>query len=80
MAQGSCLRAGDCISVFSVGGGNLEKCECQPGRALVYAKSIKAKILGVVGRDGGYTGSRCMLFDTCGKSCDHNSSYEAFQC
>ena len=24
-------------------------------RALVYVKSIKAKILGVVGRDGGYT-------------------------
>ena len=53
---GSCLRAGDCVFVFSVGGGNLEKnVSTNLVRALVYAKSIKAKILGVVGRDGGYT-------------------------
>ena len=54
--KGSCLRAGDCVFVFSVGGGNLEKnVSANLVRALVYAKSIKAKILGVVGRDGGYT-------------------------
>ena len=46
----------DGIFVFSVGGGNLEK-NVSPNivRALELAKSRKAKIFGVVGRDGGYT-------------------------
>lgn len=50
------LRADDAIFVFSVGGGNLEK-NVSPNlvRALQYAKEIGATILGVVGRDGGYT-------------------------
>ena len=40
--QGSRLRKGDTLMVFSVGGGNLEK-------------KVGAKITGIVGRDGGYT-------------------------
>jgi D-sedoheptulose 7-phosphate isomerase len=50
------LKANDAIFVFSVGGGNLEK-NVSPNlvRALQYAKTVGAKILGVVGRDGGYT-------------------------
>ena len=50
------LRATDALFVFSVGGGNLEK-NVSPNlvRAVQYAKEIGAKILGVVGRDGGYT-------------------------
>jgi D-sedoheptulose 7-phosphate isomerase len=50
------LKANDAIFVFSVGGGNLEK-NVSPNlvRALEYAKSVGAKILGIVGRDGGYT-------------------------
>jgi D-sedoheptulose 7-phosphate isomerase len=50
------LRPQDVIFVFSVGGGNLEK-NVSPNlvRALQYAKEIGATILGVVGRDGGYT-------------------------
>ncbi len=50
------LKADDAIFVFSVGGGNLEK-NVSPNlvRALEYAKSVGARILGVVGRDGGYT-------------------------
>ena len=50
------LRPDDVIFVFSVGGGNLEK-NVSPNlvRALQYAKEIGATILGVVGRDGGYT-------------------------
>jgi D-sedoheptulose 7-phosphate isomerase len=50
------LRPDDCIFVFSVGGGNLEK-NVSPNlvHALRYAKQVGAKILGVVGRDGGYT-------------------------
>jgi D-sedoheptulose 7-phosphate isomerase len=50
------LRPQDIIFVFSVGGGNLEK-NVSPNlvRALQYAKEVGATILGVVGRDGGYT-------------------------
>src|SRR4051794_8910591 len=50
------LKADDAVFVFSVGGGNLEK-NVSPNlvHALQYAKTIGAKILGVVGRDGGYT-------------------------
>jgi len=46
----------DLIFIFSVGGGNLEK-NISPNlvEALKYAKSVGAKITGVVGRDGGYT-------------------------
>jgi D-sedoheptulose 7-phosphate isomerase len=54
--RGSRLRAADTILVFSVGGGNLEK-NVSPNlvRALQYAKTVGACILGIVGRDGGYT-------------------------
>lgn len=50
------LRREDAIFVFSVGGGNLEK-NVSPNlvRALQYAKEVGATIVGVVGRDGGYT-------------------------
>lgn len=50
------LRKEDCVFVFSVGGGNLEK-NVSPNlvEALKYAKVVGAKITGVVGRDGGYT-------------------------
>lgn len=46
----------DCIFILSVGGGDKDKnisvnlCE-----AIDYAKSVNAKIIGIVGRDGGYT-------------------------
>ncbi len=54
--QGSRLRRGDTLLVFSVGGGNVEK-NVSPNlvKALQYAKSVGATILGIVGRDGGYT-------------------------
>jgi D-sedoheptulose 7-phosphate isomerase len=50
------LKPEDAILVFSVGGGNLEK-GVSPNlvAALQYAKSVGAKVAGVVGRDGGYT-------------------------
>ena len=50
------LGATNAVFVFSVGGGNLEK-NVSPNlvRVLEYAKEIGAKILGVVGWDGGYT-------------------------
>src|SRR3989338_8322620 len=46
----------DAVMVLSVGGGNLEKnISVNIVEALKYAKSIQAKILGIVSRDGGYT-------------------------
>ncbi len=50
------LRREDAVLVFSVGGGNLEK-NVSPNlvAALDYARSVGARILGIVGRDGGYT-------------------------
>jgi D-sedoheptulose 7-phosphate isomerase len=50
------LRSNDLILVFSVGGGNLEN-NVSPNlvAALQYAKVAGAKILGIVGRDGGHT-------------------------
>ena len=54
--KGSRLNTKDCIFVFSVGGGNKEKnVSTNLVHALVYAKEQLAKIVGVVGRDGGYT-------------------------
>ena len=53
---GSRIRAGDAVFVFSVGGGNSEKgVSMNIVRALDVAKSVGASIIGVVGRDGGYT-------------------------
>ena len=54
--KGSRLNAQDCVFVFSVGGGNREKnVSANLVHALVYAKEQNTKIVGVVGRDGGYT-------------------------
>ena len=49
------LHANDLVLVLSVGGGDLEK-NVSPNlvAALQYAKAAGAKILGIVGRDGGY--------------------------
>ena len=54
--EGSHLNAKDTVMVFSVGGGNLEK-NVSPNLvlALQLAKEIGAKIVGIVGRDGGFT-------------------------
>ena len=54
--KGSRLRKDDMVFVFSVGGGSLEK-NVSPNlvRALQYAREIDVPILGIVGRDGGYT-------------------------
>jgi D-sedoheptulose 7-phosphate isomerase len=61
--KGSRLQSNDALMIFSVGGGNLEK-NVSPNlvSALQYAKETGASILGVVGRDGGYT---AQVADTC---------------
>jgi len=50
------LKAQDMLFVFSVGGGNLEK-NISPNlvAALQYGRGVGAQIVGIVGRDGGYT-------------------------
>ncbi len=50
------LNGNDAVFVFSVGGGNLEK-NVSPNlvKALEYARTVGAKIMGVVGRNGGFT-------------------------
>jgi D-sedoheptulose 7-phosphate isomerase len=50
------LRSDDLVMVFSVGGGNLEK-NISPNlvSALQYAKQMGSRVIGVVGRDGGFT-------------------------
>jgi D-sedoheptulose 7-phosphate isomerase len=76
------LRANDLVLVFSVGGGNLEK-NVSPNlvTALQYAKIVGAKILGIVGRDGGHTAQVadvCILIPTVNP--DHITPHtEAFQ-
>jgi D-sedoheptulose 7-phosphate isomerase len=54
--RGSRLNDKDAILVLSVGGGDLEK-NVSPNlvSALQYAKQMGGKVLGIVGRDGGYT-------------------------
>jgi D-sedoheptulose 7-phosphate isomerase len=54
--KGSRLRASDAVFVFSVGGGDRGR-NISPNlvRALEYARSVGASIVGIVGRDGGYT-------------------------
>jgi D-sedoheptulose 7-phosphate isomerase len=50
------LQPKDALFIFSVGGGNIEK-NISPNlvEAIKLAKSVGAKVTGVVGRDGGYT-------------------------
>lgn len=50
------LKYNDGVLVFSVGGGNIEKnISKNISNALLYAKEVKAKIFGIVGKDGGDT-------------------------
>ncbi len=50
------LSSKDLLLIFSVGGGNLEKnISVNILESIKYANSIRAKVCGVVGRDGGYT-------------------------
>jgi len=54
--KGSRINAKDGLLIFSVGGGNLEK-NVSPNlvNAIQVAKSVGASVVGIVGRDGGYT-------------------------
>ena len=54
--KGSRLNKNDCVVVFSVGGGDLEK-NISPNlvRAVQFAKETGAAVVGIVGRENGYT-------------------------
>jgi D-sedoheptulose 7-phosphate isomerase len=65
---GSHLRPEDAVFVFSVGGGSVEKkVSANLVHALQHARQVGATILGVVGRDGGYTATvadACVVIPT----------------
>ncbi|MBV9770881.1 MAG: SIS domain-containing protein [Bryobacterales bacterium] len=56
--RGSRLSSADGLLVLSVGGGNLER-NVSPNlvRAIQFAKERGASVVGILGRDGGYTAS-----------------------
>ena len=66
--KGSRVNAKDGLLIFSVGGGNLEK-NVSPNlvSAIQVAKQAGASIVGIVGRDGGYTAkaaTACVIVPT----------------
>ena len=66
--KASRLKSKDGLLIFSVGGGNLEK-NVSPNlvNAIQLAKSIGASVIGIVGRDGGYTAqeaTECVIVPT----------------
>jgi D-sedoheptulose 7-phosphate isomerase len=77
------LGENDGIFVFSVGGGNAEKnISANLVRAMDFAKEKGAKILGIVGRDGGYTAKcadACVIVPTVnpGSVTAHTEAFQA---
>jgi len=80
--KGSRFGARDGLLIFSVGGGNLEK-NVSPNlvAAVQLAKEVGASVVGIVGRDGGYTAksaNACVIVPTVNP--DHVTPHsEAFQ-
>ena len=66
--QVSNLNENDVLFIFSVGGGNLEKnISANIVESIKLAEKKKSKVIGVVGRDGGYTGEisdACVIIPT----------------
>ena len=66
--KGSRINAKDGLLIFSVGGGNLEK-NVSPNlvSAIQVAKNVGASVIGIVGRDGGFTAKEataCVIVPT----------------
>jgi D-sedoheptulose 7-phosphate isomerase len=66
--KGSRIHAKDGLLIFSVGGGNIEK-NVSPNlvNAIQLAKKVGASVIGIVGRDGGYTAreaTACVIVPT----------------
>jgi D-sedoheptulose 7-phosphate isomerase len=76
------LRKEDLLMVLSVGGGNLEKnVSANLVKAVQYAREVEARIIGLVGRDGGFTAQMadaCLIIPTV--NAEHVTPHtEAFQ-
>lgn len=81
--QTSRLRKDDLLLIFSVGGGDLER-NVSPNlvRALAYAKRVGTRVIGVVGRSGGYTAQvadACVIIPTVNEDnvTPHTESFQA---
>lgn len=81
--RGSRLRAADCLLILSVGGGNLEK-NVSPGfiSAIQLAKECGAAVIGILGKDGGYTATQadaCVIVPTVnpGNITPHSEAFQA---
>jgi D-sedoheptulose 7-phosphate isomerase len=77
------LTAKDMLFIFSVGGGSLEK-NISPNlvEALKFAKIVGSKVIGVVGRDGGYTAQvadACLIVPTVNSNnvTPHSEAFQA---
>jgi len=81
--KGSRIDADDVVFVLSVGGGNAEKnISANIVEALKLAKSVGARVIGVVGRDGGYTkqvADACVVVPTVNPSAvtPHTEAFQA---
>jgi D-sedoheptulose 7-phosphate isomerase len=77
------LNAKDCLLILSVGGGNKEKnVSANLIEAIDLAKIIGSKVIGIVGRDGGYTAENadvCLVIPTVNTSTvtPHSESFQA---
>lgn len=76
------LTKSDCLLVLSVGGGSLEL-DISPNlvTAIQFAKEVGARVIGIVGKDGGYTAKcadACVIVPTV-NSANVTPHTEAFQ-
>lgn len=77
------LSSRDMVFVFSVGGGDLKRnISANIVHAVQYAKEMNAKVIGVLGRDGGYTASvadACVIVPTVNPNAitPHTESFQA---
>lgn len=81
--RGSRLKKEDALLILSVGGGNLEK-NVSPNlvTALQFARQVGASVIGIVGKDGGYTAQvadACVLVPTvnAGNVTPHAEAFQA---
>lgn len=81
--KGSKINSKDCLLVFSVGGGDKEKnVSVNLVNAIIAAKDVGAKVVGIVGRDGGYTAKNsdaCVVIPTVDSSriTPHTEAFQA---
>lgn len=84
--KGSRINKKDALLIMSVGGGNLEKnISANIVEALNLARKEGARIVGIVGRDGGYTGQvadACVIIPTVNAAhvTPHTESFHSVIC